>query len=496
MDAEGFGVPPRKLTLSTVGILPALEKLAQEPVRPNLAISLHAPDPGLRRALMPIEEKYPFERRGRRRRCATRSRAAAASPSSTCCSAASTTRAAHARELARRLGGRRVQGEPDPAQPRARDPVQGAAARGGGRLLRRVLAAAGVTVSVRRPRGQRHPGRLRPAPPQEGRRRRRPPHALTRTALSRRSLRRRARALVRRAARAAAAEPRRGAARARRDLLPGRGARHGRERRLAGPVLPGPAVLRQADADLLADGRRHAGARARPPRRRAWCRCWRRSASCSRRAWLGRSLFDRRAALCGAPGARHHPRLPVLRARRDVRHAARALVTTLAVALAVLAYLPGRAAGWPCRCSASSLGLGFATKGPIALLVPGLGDPAAARARNRQPAAALRAGGARARRSRSPCWASAGSCSSTAGSGASPLVYFFLRENLERFAGETYDVGRPALVLPAGLPRRGPALVAVPAARARAARPLGRRRDERRRRALPRRRGSRWCSCR
>ena len=43
-----------------MGILPALEKLMQEPVRPNLAISLHAPDPALRRALMPIEEKYPL----------------------------------------------------------------------------------------------------------------------------------------------------------------------------------------------------------------------------------------------------------------------------------------------------------------------------------------------------------------------------------------------------------------------------------------------------
>ncbi len=76
MDEEGFGVPPRKLTLSTVGILPALEKLAQEPVRPNLAISLHAPDPGLRRALMPIEEKYPIEAPWSTRRSATRSRAA------------------------------------------------------------------------------------------------------------------------------------------------------------------------------------------------------------------------------------------------------------------------------------------------------------------------------------------------------------------------------------------------------------------------------------
>jgi 23S rRNA (adenine2503-C2)-methyltransferase len=61
MDPEGFAVSPRRLTLSTVGILPALEKLMTEPVRPNLAISLHAPNPALRRALMPIEERYPLE---------------------------------------------------------------------------------------------------------------------------------------------------------------------------------------------------------------------------------------------------------------------------------------------------------------------------------------------------------------------------------------------------------------------------------------------------
>jgi 23S rRNA (adenine2503-C2)-methyltransferase len=61
MDPEGFAVSPRKLTLSTVGILPALEKLMREPVRPNLAISLHASNKGLRRELMPIEEKYGME---------------------------------------------------------------------------------------------------------------------------------------------------------------------------------------------------------------------------------------------------------------------------------------------------------------------------------------------------------------------------------------------------------------------------------------------------
>lgn len=61
MDPKGFGIAPRKVTLSTVGILPALERLAREPVRPGLAISLHAPNAALRRALMPVEERYPLE---------------------------------------------------------------------------------------------------------------------------------------------------------------------------------------------------------------------------------------------------------------------------------------------------------------------------------------------------------------------------------------------------------------------------------------------------
>jgi 23S rRNA (adenine2503-C2)-methyltransferase len=60
MDPGAFAVSPKKLTLSTVGILPALERLAQEPVQPNLAISLHAPTSELRRALVPIEAKYPL----------------------------------------------------------------------------------------------------------------------------------------------------------------------------------------------------------------------------------------------------------------------------------------------------------------------------------------------------------------------------------------------------------------------------------------------------
>ena len=41
-DEHGLAVSPRRITLSTVGVLPGLERLATEPLMPNLAISLHA----------------------------------------------------------------------------------------------------------------------------------------------------------------------------------------------------------------------------------------------------------------------------------------------------------------------------------------------------------------------------------------------------------------------------------------------------------------------
>ncbi len=57
-DEYGLAVSPRRVTLSTVGLLPALEKLAQEPLMPNLAISLHAPHDRLRGELVPLNRKY------------------------------------------------------------------------------------------------------------------------------------------------------------------------------------------------------------------------------------------------------------------------------------------------------------------------------------------------------------------------------------------------------------------------------------------------------
>jgi 23S rRNA (adenine2503-C2)-methyltransferase len=57
-DEHGLAVSPRRVTLSTVGVLPALEKLATEPVMPNLAISLHATTEEQRDMLVPINRKY------------------------------------------------------------------------------------------------------------------------------------------------------------------------------------------------------------------------------------------------------------------------------------------------------------------------------------------------------------------------------------------------------------------------------------------------------
>jgi 23S rRNA (adenine2503-C2)-methyltransferase len=57
-DEHGMHVSPRRVTLSTVGLLPALERLAQEPIMPNLAISLHAPTDAVRGELVPLNRKY------------------------------------------------------------------------------------------------------------------------------------------------------------------------------------------------------------------------------------------------------------------------------------------------------------------------------------------------------------------------------------------------------------------------------------------------------
>ncbi len=60
-DEHGLAVSPRRVTLSTVGVLPALERLATEPLMPNLAISLHATTEDQRDLLVPINRKYGLQ---------------------------------------------------------------------------------------------------------------------------------------------------------------------------------------------------------------------------------------------------------------------------------------------------------------------------------------------------------------------------------------------------------------------------------------------------
>jgi 23S rRNA (adenine2503-C2)-methyltransferase len=57
---QGLAVSPRRVTLSTVGIVPRLEQLAHEPLMPNLAISLHATTDDERTKLVPPNRKYPL----------------------------------------------------------------------------------------------------------------------------------------------------------------------------------------------------------------------------------------------------------------------------------------------------------------------------------------------------------------------------------------------------------------------------------------------------
>ena len=57
-DPEGIAISPRRITLSTAGIIPKIAELGREPVRPKLAISLNASTEEQRRALMPITRKY------------------------------------------------------------------------------------------------------------------------------------------------------------------------------------------------------------------------------------------------------------------------------------------------------------------------------------------------------------------------------------------------------------------------------------------------------
>jgi len=60
-DPRGLGIGARHISVSTVGVIEGIEKLIDEPLPINLALSLHAPNNTLRSQLMPANNHYPLE---------------------------------------------------------------------------------------------------------------------------------------------------------------------------------------------------------------------------------------------------------------------------------------------------------------------------------------------------------------------------------------------------------------------------------------------------
>ena len=57
---DGFGISARHITVSTVGVVPGMRRLAAERLPVTLAVSLHAPDDALRDELVPLNRRYPL----------------------------------------------------------------------------------------------------------------------------------------------------------------------------------------------------------------------------------------------------------------------------------------------------------------------------------------------------------------------------------------------------------------------------------------------------
>jgi 4-amino-4-deoxy-L-arabinose transferase-like glycosyltransferase len=168
--------------------------------------------------------------------------------------------------------------------------------------------------------------------------------------------------------------------------------------------------------------------------------------------WLGALLVGRRAALAGGLALATTGAFMSF-GRLAMSDMLLTACSTLAVALAVaIAGAPAaiqarpperarRRSGVLAAALGVVLGLGFLTKGPIALLLPGLGILPLfwrERRRLRLPASSTLLAAALF-----GVFGLAWFAAVYVQLGAAPLQHFFLRENLQRFGGETYDAGRP-----------------------------------------------------
>ncbi len=60
-DGQGFGLGHRHITISTVGLVPQIERFANEGIQVNLAISLHAPNDEVRSSIMPVNKRWAMD---------------------------------------------------------------------------------------------------------------------------------------------------------------------------------------------------------------------------------------------------------------------------------------------------------------------------------------------------------------------------------------------------------------------------------------------------
>ncbi len=151
-DEKALHVSQRNITISTCGIVPAIDRLSQESLKVTLALSLHAPNDRIRRQIMPVAKKYSmdeilsacdryFESTGRR------------VTFEYCLIDGINDRPEHARELASRLKGRNAHVNLIPVNPTPENDY-GAAAEKDIRRFLEILEEEGIQATRRREMGR------------------------------------------------------------------------------------------------------------------------------------------------------------------------------------------------------------------------------------------------------------------------------------------------------------------------------------------------------
>ena len=151
-DEKALHISQRNITISTCGIVPAIQKLSQESLKVTLALSLHAPNDDIRRRIMPVAERYSmneildacdnyFNETGRR------------VTFEYCLIDGVNDKPEHARELAARLKGKNAHVNLIPVNPTPENNY-GAAKEKDIRMFQEVLEQAGIQATRRREMGR------------------------------------------------------------------------------------------------------------------------------------------------------------------------------------------------------------------------------------------------------------------------------------------------------------------------------------------------------